>query len=125
MFWYVVNMCLVFVIAVLVELKVEATFSYFELAEIKIIAEKEAFDMVIWSIFISGWMSIILFFTQIRNETEATMFDSRISKEITQVMTETPPINSLFQENLDSLTRGNIPPVCLQCKVHVYVQINE
>ena len=84
-FWYVVNMCIVFSIALIVGLKYDTTYTFFDMEDIKIIEQEEFFNAVIWTIFVSGWISIVLFFIQIRKEDTLTMFDTGISKTITQV----------------------------------------
>ena len=85
-FWYVVNMCIVFSIALIVGLKYDTAYTFFEMEDINIIEQEEFFSAVIWTIFVSGWISIVLFFIQIRKEVNLTMFDTGISKTITQVV---------------------------------------
>lgn len=55
------------------------------LDEVKLLRDKTSFMVVVWTIFISGWISIGLFFIQIREENEEIMYGTEISKLVTQV----------------------------------------
>ena len=81
-FWFLTNHVIVFGIAMCVQLDMEQVFS---LDEVKLFRDKTSFMVVVWTIFVNGWISIVLFNYQIREENEEIMYGTEISKLVTQV----------------------------------------